>query len=376
MTVYLRAGGAAWIAGLVLLSCASAARAAEPQWDRSAARTYLDGRTQQWLAWSEAKEAGGGGTRCISCHTAVPMAMARPLLGESSSAADSMLQNIRTRVAGWDRIAAWNGQPDQMRPFYNGRAAGSRKSDALATESVLNALVLTHSDASSARQALEIMWSTQNAAGAWDWLTFDLRPWELDAEYLGAAWAAIAVGRAGPAYHDTLSDGNRAKLDKLRAYLQDRYAHESLHNRLAGLWAATRLPGILTDAQRQALIEEVLLLDKDGDAWSLTSLAKKANDTATWRQVHAIPDDATFDGYATAYVLHVLKQAKADPRHPKVVRATSWLIANKIVEGQGPAIYLNSKRHPASDDPEQALVGKFMHDAAAAYAVMALSPAE
>src|SRR5919197_1314747 len=63
--------------------------AAGPPWSPKAAATYLDGRADWWLGWSGA--AGGQGTACLSCHTAVPFALARPALagplGETAAAA-------------------------------------------------------------------------------------------------------------------------------------------------------------------------------------------------------------------------------------------------------------------------------------------------
>ena len=59
----LRSGSAAFIASLVLV-LDSSSRSAEPHWDQAAARNYLDGRTQQWMAWSEAKDAGPKALAC------------------------------------------------------------------------------------------------------------------------------------------------------------------------------------------------------------------------------------------------------------------------------------------------------------------------
>ncbi len=378
MTIRLSISFAPTAAWLVLMIGSVTAEPAEPDW-RNAVRNYLDGRMTEWLAWEPAHRHGGGGTRCISCHTAVPMAIARPRLGEMSAAEDAMLENIRQRVARWNEIAAFDGAAGAIRPFYNFRDPGTTKADAMATESVLNALVLTHADprgsdgtlSAPARRALEIMWSTQNSNGSWGWLNFELRPWELDAEYVGAAWGAIAVGRAGRTYYDNLPRDEQARLSRLRTYLRDRYAQESLHNRLAALWASTLVDGILDASQRQALTDEVLALDPEGDGWALTALAKRPGNTATWPRRHAIPADAPYDGYATAYVVYVLKRAgKTDP---KLTRATAWLTAQQVAAGRGPVIYLNSVRNPDSTDADEAMEGKFMRDVAAAYAVLALT---
>jgi hypothetical protein len=309
------------------------------------------------------------------------MAIARPRLGAMSAAQESMLGHIRRRVARWDEIAAFNGDDGDgpIQPFYNLDGAGTTNRDAMATEAVLNALVLTHADprgpdgtlSEPTQRALAILWSTQNERGSWNWLNFNLRPWEKDAEYLGAAWAAMAIGKAGEAYVEGLSDADRAKLDRLRAYLDERYDQESLHNRLAALWAATLLDGVLDAPRRQALIDETLAVEGEADGWALTSLAKRPNNTATWTARHKVPANAAHDGYATAYVVHVLKRAGA--AHPKLDRATAWLGQQQVAAGRGPAIYLNKERDP---DAPGAMVGRFMHDAAAAHAVLALTHGE
>src|SRR5438128_9555690 len=49
-----------------------------PSWNSRAAAAYLDGRLDWWLHWPNA--ARDHDTSCVSCHTAVPYALARPAL--------------------------------------------------------------------------------------------------------------------------------------------------------------------------------------------------------------------------------------------------------------------------------------------------------
>src|SRR5262249_48132078 len=207
------------------------------------------------------------------------------------------------------------------------------------------------------------MWSTQNGRGSWDWLDFGLRPWELKAEYYGAALAAVAVGSAGRRYYETgLTPENKKKLGKLRDYLKADYTKESLHNRLAALLAATLLPGILTPGQQKELIDEVLALDKAGDAWGIVPLIRRPEDTKPLAPANAIPADARYDGYATAFTVHVLKRAKVGSEAGKLAKARAWLVRHQVAEGKGPVIYLNSRRNPDSSNAYDAMVGKFMRD--------------
>jgi len=45
-----------------------------PSWSPRAVANYLDQRTEWWLSWPRA--ARGQGTACLSCHGAVPYALA------------------------------------------------------------------------------------------------------------------------------------------------------------------------------------------------------------------------------------------------------------------------------------------------------------
>src|SRR5262249_25783859 len=183
----------------------------------------------------------GDKTRCISCHTAVPIALAWPALGDAGEAEKNLIANVRARVDRWDKIASWDGTPGKVRPYYS----GTKIKPSLATESVLNALVLVNHDVrrnggklgDDAKKALGLMWSTQSAAGDWDWLDFGLLPWELDAKYYGAALAAVAVGKAGKPYYTAgISPEDKKKLGKLRQYLKNGYPNRAVHHTLAPLW--------------------------------------------------------------------------------------------------------------------------------------------
>src|SRR5271168_1887065 len=77
-------------------------------WSPQDAAAYLDERAQWWMTWPGA--ARDHETYCVSCHTAVPYALARPALraalGESavSSVERSLLANITKRVRLWKEI--------------------------------------------------------------------------------------------------------------------------------------------------------------------------------------------------------------------------------------------------------------------------------
>ena len=52
----------------------------EERWNREAAAKYLDQRMDIWFERGEKLKTGGVQTTCVSCHTVIPYALARPAL--------------------------------------------------------------------------------------------------------------------------------------------------------------------------------------------------------------------------------------------------------------------------------------------------------
>src|SRR5262249_28228771 len=150
---------------------------------------------------------------------------------------------------------------------------------------VLNVVLLAFDDRSQGRsspgvvtqQAFSNLWETQLQAGehqgAWDWLDFGMGPWEArEAGYFGAAFAAIAVG-AAPGYYTPGADADTdARVKLLQGYLKDGLPGQNLHNRAWGLWAATKVEGTLTQAERRELVDQLLDKQQEDGGWSLPSL--------------------------------------------------------------------------------------------------------
>ena len=74
--------------------------------DRAAAADYLDGRQAWWETWPVAERDHD--TSCVSCHTTLPYALARPMLrpvlGETGPSVPEvhLLEDIEKRVALWN----------------------------------------------------------------------------------------------------------------------------------------------------------------------------------------------------------------------------------------------------------------------------------
>ena len=343
-------------------------------WDPQAAAAYLDRRMEWWIGWKNS--ARDHGTFCFSCHTAVPYALARPALdttlGERAPAAPerALMDDVLRRVRLWNETS----------PFYTDQyVAPGKSAESRGTEAVLSALILSWNDARSGRlsadtvTAFDHMWAQQHAAGdsagAWSWLDFGLSPWEApEAQYYGAVLAALAVAVAPENYQ--ARPPIQLYLQRLREYLAREYPSQSLHHRVMLLWASTKLPGLLQGTQRQSIVSEVLRVQNKDGGWSLSSLLNKSPEG------HRLLLDAASDGYATGLVTLVLEQTAMTGTSAEIQRSRIWLERNQLgqvaswvrgQEGSWLARSLNKWRNPWSN------IGRFMSDAATAYAVLALT---
>jgi squalene-hopene/tetraprenyl-beta-curcumene cyclase len=240
------------------------------------------------------------------------------------------------------------------------------------TESVLNALVLASRDAQNgqltadARMAFDNMWAEQQTTGdrkgAWLWLRFNNEPWEAnDSDFYGATLAAVAIGAAPGDYR--ASPGIQRNIGMLREYLNRESGSQTVLNRVALLWAAAKLPGLIEPDRQKAIVAELLQRQQADGGWSLSSLI------GGWKRSDGTAQEERSDGYSTGLIIFALQQAGISPENGQLKRGISWLTANQDkTDGSWPAYSLNkNKEHHIS--PETAL---FMTDAATSYAVLAL----
>ncbi|MGH7617964.1 MAG: hypothetical protein ACREPM_12105, partial [Gemmatimonadaceae bacterium] len=334
-------------------------------WDARAAASYLDARQTWWSGWKTA--ARDHETACVSCHTALPFALARPALrmelheAEPSSAERKMVDDVIKRVRLWNEVE----------PFYPDQTRGLPKtSESRGTESVLNALVLATQDArrgqpsEDARLAFDNMWALQFRSGeldgGWAWLNFHNEPWEgNESPYFGATLAAIAIGREPGA--NLSSAENKDRVKRLREYLRKGIATQSLFNRAMLLWASGGVPDLLTAAEKQAIVTAACDRQAADGGWSLSMLGQ-------WKRGDNTPLDTLSDGFATGLIALALQRGGVPTSDAHVSRALGWLVRHQDRKtGMWKASSLNKQRDPKTD------VGKFMSDAATAYAVLALT---
>ena len=353
-------------------------------WDKAAAAKYLDDRQTWWQEWPHAQKDHG--TVCVSCHTQVPYALARPALraplGEKaiSDPERAMLDSIEKRVE----------LGKEAETFYSDAHNGAGKTqEARNAEAVNNALILASYDAQRAkadaasgivyrtipqlhrdsRAAFAAMWALQEQngpkAGAWIWQNFRFSPWEApESEYWGATMAAIATGTAPEHYVD--DPAIQHNLTLLRDYLHREAATQPLINRIHLLWASARLSGLMSKDERAALVKELYAKQRPDGGWCLTDLGLDKQGASAWKRRDKTPFPAASDGYATGLIVLALEENHLDKK-AEAKRGLAWLAANQSkTDGRWQAWSVNVDRKPESD------VGKFMSDAATGFSVLAL----
>jgi len=353
-------------------------------WDREGAARYLDARMEIWFTKAKKLQTSQEQTLCVSCHTTIPYVMARPALRRAMQVSTATPQEVRLLEETTRRVENDGAQ----QPLYDHNE--SKKLESRGTEAVLNALILASADAAHRRhepsgptqRALARLWETQRPDGAWDWLDFGLEPFEsADAAYYGATLAALAIGLIPDSSHHPTAEPARG-IERLHGYLQEKYASQSLFNRVWLLLASTRLPDVLTSALRAALITEMQDRQRDDGGWALEALGPwRWSKTAGPFRAPGTPDAALLaqpDGYATGLIVYTLRQVGLPVSHPAVSKGLQWLRANQhnvqVNQQAWPAWRAHSLNFDREHGGEKGEPWRrmFMSDSATAFAALAL----
>jgi len=362
------------ITGTALLSLhltpAPTVQAANTQtWSPAAAAKFLDSREEWWRTWPHADRDHG--TKCISCHTQAPYALARPVLHHAlgdntpTPTETAMLADVTNRVQNWDQVL----------PFYDDKTYGTGKEiESRNAEAVLNAILLTNYDipkghlSDLTRTAYNHAWALQSKdgpdAGAWVWQNFDYTPWESrESQYHWAALLAVTIAQAPDNYRKDPKIQKNLKL--LSTYLKSHYEQQFVWNKIAALWATQCFPDLLSTNQRSALLGLVYTFQKPDGGWSMAELGN-------WQRRDGTSIETKPDGYATAFTTLVLEETHPDAATgQRIEHGLEWLAADQDKQtGAWPAWSLNKNRTPGNP------VSLFMSDAATGYAVVALEEAK
>ena len=111
----------------------------------------------------------------------------------------------------------------------------------------------------------------------------------------------------------------------------------------------------MTDDEKKATVKELTGLQKADGGWNLATLGK-------WERANrSAQDTESSDGYATGFVVYVLRRAGVPANDPRVQKGVAWLKANQRESGRWFSRSLNNdNKH-------------YITHVGTAFAVMALS---
>ena len=305
--------------------------------DEPLAETYSLARATRFLDqasldWTKSR-------KCFTCHTNFSYLMARPAVSADGKAHQQIRTALETLVE-----KRW----EEKGPRWDAEVAMS------AAALALNDRATTGKLHPVTRKALDRMWTLQRDDGGFDWLKCGWPPMESDDDY-GAAIALIATHAAPNDYAKTAAA--RKGVQKLHEYLQ-KNPPPTLHHTAMLLWADSYGSQSLTPAQREAAVRELLSLQKADGGWALATLGN-------WKRADGTPQDTkASDGYATGFVVYVLRRSGLSADNEQLQRGIAWLKANQRASGRWYTRSLNKdSKH-------------FISHAGSAFAVLALTSCE
>ena len=181
--------------------------------------------------------------------------------------------------------------------------------------------------ADTTREALDFMWTTQGKDGAWNWPKCGWAPMEIDDHY-GVTLAALTTGIAPGNYVGT--DAAKAGLARARAYLKDNPA-PSLHHRTMIAWASLRVGGLMEEAARKSVLEEVFSKQLPDGGWSTPALLI---DWKEFKRKDGKPHDPdTSDAYATGLAIVFAREMGIAAKDERLQNGIAWLKNNQRESG-------------------------------------------
>jgi squalene-hopene/tetraprenyl-beta-curcumene cyclase len=202
------------------------------------------------------------------------------------------------------------------------------------------------------RQALDSMWTLQRSDGGWDWPFRDTPPLKIN-EHYGATLAAVGAGMAPDDY--AKSPQAQAGLEGVRRFLKKTSA-VSHHQRAMALWASLYVDDILPPDAKAEVISNLMTIQRLDGGWSLASLVDNTLDPSLKASDRAIKVKAetgygteflayvgrdgvynsslASDGYATGFVIFVVRQAGLPAADDRLQRGIAWLKSNQRESGR------------------------------------------
>jgi hypothetical protein len=170
-------------------------------------------------------------------------------------------------------------------------------------------------------------------------------------------WPRWAVGVAPEGYQSRPQI--QENLAALKTYLAGQGKAQPLHNRVVLVWASSKLGGLLTHADREAIVNELAGKQQADGGWTLDSLGP-------WSKHADAPPAQGSNAYATGLAALVLERAGLSAANPQLGRALQWLRAHQDKLGFWEAQSMNTQYEPGT------MPSQFMRDLATGYAALAL----
>ncbi len=303
--------------------------AADPagEFDIERAAQFIDGVAVKW----------GARYGCVTCHTNGHYLMVPPKIFKDRPAAADARSFAEDWINSWDDI----GLPDAEIVV------------APAAFLAINNMQMDGELRPATLRALDEAWSLQSVEGHWpNWVKCNWPPFEQDDHY-GVTLVAVAMGMAPENY--TSVEPARTGIARLLGYLGNNQPEE-VHHRAMLLWAGKYHEGLVTAADRQLWIDELLSLQKESGGWASGDLgrwrqrAPESGDMSLFdpeaieREFPPVMVNPNGDGYGTGFVMYVLLQAGVPMSDGQIQKGLEWLRSNQQADGKW---FTNSLRNEA-----------------------------
>jgi squalene-hopene/tetraprenyl-beta-curcumene cyclase len=265
------------------------------------ANAYVDGVARFWMTQNS----------CGACH---------------ANYSYLMMPASRSRPAEMDRTRRFLETRETKRPI---QFVSGAETAAIALALVWDDRATAGRLSVSADNALTRMWNQQQPSGSWRKLGCGEFPSAENDGYYTATLAALAAGMAPDGYAG--SPRAQKGIATLRNYF-GKTPPPNLHHQGMLLWASLYLDGLMTKAKRDQTIKDLLSRQSPDGGWNLQDLQLPLGLEGGKRGPNLGLDPS--DGYSTAFVLYVLRQAHVSPSRPEIVRGVRWLTKNQRESGR------------------------------------------
>jgi len=269
------------------------------------AARYID---RAALIWQKKK-------KCATCHTNMGYLFARPAL--AGVLKDS--GEVRAFYEDYRKVRWAKKPPTENQGFWPIVVGAGLTFNDLQTTGKLSPV---------ARETLDMMWGAQREDGGWRWPDCDYAPLEIDDHY-GATMAALIVGIAPDGYAKT--EKAEAGLEKLREYFKND-PPKSLHHRAMLAWCSVRVDGIVSQADRDKALEDLLALQLEDGGWSTAGFLTDWQDLEL-QEGKPLALDVS-DGYGTGFVIIVARELGLPADDPRLQRGIQWILSNQRESGK------------------------------------------